>query len=126
MHPEYSVINLNILIQRMSLERVNEFLSTFSCPKNKDIENFLKDRAVEFSNKGIARTHLVLKGEESNMIILGYYTLANKILPISNEDLSNTEKKKYERFGILDDNTNIYNIPMPLIASPLGSSTETP
>ena len=113
---EYFVINLNTAIEVFSLERVKDILSTFSCDLNDDIESFLKERAIDFSNKGIARTHLVLREAGSEIEILGYYTLTNKVLAIPNEGLSGTERKRVERFGVLDINSNTYDIPMPLIA----------
>jgi len=95
---------------------VSNILSTFSCPHNEDIELFLKERAIDFSNQGIARTHLIMRESPSGLELLGYYALTNKVLTISPEGLSKSTKKRIERFGVLDAVTNIYHVATPLIA----------
>ncbi|MDR1796728.1 MAG: N-acetyltransferase [Clostridiales Family XIII bacterium] len=116
MTPDFFSVKLQTVIKTMPVERVNEILSTFSCPLNDDIEHFLKERAVEFSNKGIARTHLVMRGEGDGLELLGYYTLANKILTIAADSMSKTTRSRIERFGVIDTHTGLYNVPTPLIA----------
>ena len=115
MLPEYS-LNLNTAIVDTSFERVKTILSTFSCKPNEDIEKFLKERSIDFSNKGIARTHLLVRGSGADLELLGYYTLSNKIAAIPNSSISNTTRKRLERFGVLDTKTDCYNVAMPLIA----------
>jgi hypothetical protein len=107
---------LQTAIEALSVEGVTNILSTFSCSINDDIERFLKEKSIEFSNKGIARTHLVLFDSGSRFELMGYYTLTNKILSISPEGLSNSTKKRVERFGVIDSHTGLYNVPTPLIA----------
>jgi hypothetical protein len=79
-----------------------DYLSDFSCAYNKDIETFLRNNAIDFSNRGIARTHLVTGKIDDKDAILGYFTLANKILTISSNNLSKSMAKKIERFGLFD------------------------
>lgn len=38
---------------------VKSIFSTFVCTKNKDVENFLKDKAIEFSKRHFSKTYLV-------------------------------------------------------------------
>jgi hypothetical protein len=90
---EYFTINLQIAIETMTMERVKNILSTFSCALNNDIEHFLKERAIEFSNLGIARTHLILHKSLVGLDVLGYYALTNKVLTIS----PTTSIKLYEK-----------------------------
>ena len=59
------------------LERV---LSGFSCPKNPDVERFLKKSAIEFTKKSQSVTYLVFSFE--NKLLVGYFTLAIKLLTI--------------------------------------------
>lgn len=47
---EYIQINLSNLLKEIGEDRTNSVLSTFSCPVNKDIEDFLKNKAISFSN----------------------------------------------------------------------------
>lgn len=55
----YIQINLSDLLEQLGEDEVKEILSSFSCPINADVENFLKERAVEFSKRQFSKTHLV-------------------------------------------------------------------
>jgi hypothetical protein len=101
---------------RNPVERIQTFLSAFSCKHNEDIENFLRNNAIDFSNRGIARTHLITTELGGNKAILGYFALTNKIMTISPDNLSKGMAKKIERFGLLDIKQNTYSVPSPLIA----------
>jgi len=61
MASEYLTVKLQDAIKTLTVERVQAILSTFSNPLNDDIEGFLKYRAIDFSERGIARTHLVVR-----------------------------------------------------------------
>jgi hypothetical protein len=98
------------------VEGIHDILSTFLCPYNKDIENFLKARALDFSARGIAQTHLVIGDVNGEAALLGYFTLTNKILMLSSDDLSKSMLRKVQLFGVHDEETGIYSIPTPLIA----------
>jgi hypothetical protein len=98
------------------VERAESVLSTFTSIHDSDIERFLKENAVGFSNQGIARTHLVMAGIGNSQALLGYFTLANKVLAVPREYLSKTFEKRMARYGIFDDKTSCYTVPMPLIA----------
>ena len=91
------------------------FLSTYVCPKNKDIEEFLLTKAIDFALQGIAQTHLVVVDTARGPELLGYFTLANKIADIPITLLSKTYQKRVQKFGILTPEGTIM-IPMPLIA----------
>lgn len=99
-----------------SAEEVISFLSAFSSKHNLDIEQFLKNDAIDFSNRGIARTHLVVARCNSRPVLLGYFTLANKVLLVPRGAMSNTVEKRVSRFGPLNKSTDTYSIPAPLIA----------
>ncbi|MDR2162814.1 MAG: N-acetyltransferase [Clostridiales Family XIII bacterium] len=98
------------------MKEVQSLLSTFSSRYDPDIEQFLKERAIDFSNRGIARTHLVMLRTVDTPILLGYFTLTNKILSIPCGAISKGIEKRLSRFGPLDENTDSYSVPMPLIA----------
>ena len=73
-------------------ENLKVLLSGFSCPLNKEVENFLKYSAIEFTKKYQSITYLVfLKGTNE---LVGYFTLALKILSINEKNISNTIKRK--------------------------------
>ena len=50
---------------------------TFSCPKNKDIEDFLKEKSIDFEKKHFSRTYLVIDEHQN---LAGYFTLALKAM----------------------------------------------
>lgn len=83
---EYTVINIKNILENLGEEQTKKLLSNFLCKNNKEIEIFLHKNAIEFSKKKIAMTFLLI-GEEG---ILGYFTLANKVIKISKYNLSKT------------------------------------
>ena len=93
------------------LDRV---LSGFSCPKNPDVERFLKKSAVEFAKKNQSVTYLVFSMESKEL--LGYFTLAVKPLTVRGEMVSNTTKRKLLRISELDEKSDTYTMSAYLIA----------
>ena len=93
------------------LDRV---LSGFSCPKNPDVERFLKKSAVEFAKKNQSVTYLVFSVESKEL--LGYFTLAIKPLTVRGEMISNTAKRKLLRISELDEKSDTYTMSAYLIA----------
>ena len=89
-------------------------LSGFSCPKNPDVERFLKNSAVEFAKKSQSVTYLVFSVESKEL--LGYFTLALKPLTVRGKTVSNTTKRKLLRISELDENSDTYNMSAYLIA----------
>ena len=60
-----------------------EALSSFQCAKDKDIENFLQQKALNFLNRGWCAIYLILDEEALNQQefkILAYFTLSHKTL----------------------------------------------
>lgn len=60
---QYSLVYLHdyIVSNEIGEEEIKSILSDFSCPKNQDIEKFLKEKALAFEKIGFARTILVFK-----------------------------------------------------------------
>ena len=59
-------IALSDMLKAEGEDRVKSILSNFSCPLNRDVEQFIKNKAIEFDKQGIAATHLIFtsfKGE---------------------------------------------------------------
>ncbi|MCU5500347.1 hypothetical protein OCF63_20615 [Bacillus wiedmannii] len=72
------IISLDSLIQAESEEsEVKEYLSSFLCHKDKDVQSFLHDKALENEKRAFTRTSLVIDDEHNNDII-GYFTLMIK------------------------------------------------
>lgn len=91
-----------------------ELLSGFSCPKNPDVERFLKKSAIEFTKKNQSVTYIVVSADDVKL--LGYFTLALKPLTIRGETVSNTTKKKLLRISELDEKSDTYTMSAYLVA----------
>lgn len=76
----YGLVNLKEMIEEVGEDRVKEILSAFSCPLNKDVEFFLHNKAIEFAKQGIAQTQLVFTSYKGEPVLVGYFTLSNKVL----------------------------------------------
>jgi len=78
---------LNELLSAYPEELVSCKLSGFSCEKDKDVESFLKEKAIVQEKKHISRTYLVYSVDQFE--IMAYFTLA-----ISNMDASGLQCSK--------------------------------
>lgn len=112
----YKLINISNLVKEMGEDAVKDVLSTFSSPRNVDIEFFLKDKAIEFSKHGIAATHLVFASHENETALIGYFALATKYITVSKKKLSNNMKKRVAKFGTYNEDMQGYTLAAPLIA----------
>ncbi|EOS72959.1 hypothetical protein C817_05262 [Dorea sp. 5-2] len=93
---------------------LDRLLSEFSCPKNPDVEHFLKSNCVQFTKKNQSVTYLVMSMEKGEL--LGYFTIALKPLTVRDEMISNTVKRKIKRVSEFDSQTNSYTMSAYLIA----------
>jgi hypothetical protein len=91
-----------------------KLLSEFSCPKNPDVERFLKKSAIEFTKRNQSVTYLVFSKNNGEM--LGYFTLALKPLTVRGKTVSNTVKRKLLRISELDKKSDTYVMSAYLIA----------
>ena len=57
---DYAVVNILDYMELIGEESVVDVLSGFSCPKNKEIENFVRNNAVEFAKRKMSITYLLL------------------------------------------------------------------
>lgn len=112
----YSLINLFDMLQELGEDKLKIILSSYLCPYNKDIEYFLKDRAIEFSRQRIAATHLVFASYMDKHVLIGYFTLANKFIFIPQRlfNKSKTLRKRIAKFGARQENG--YSLSTPLLA----------
>jgi hypothetical protein len=102
-------------VKNTSVERAELFLSTYACPQNRDIEDFLRVKAIDFSLQGIAQTHLVIARVLDEPELVGYFALANRIADVPLSMLSKSYQKKVGKFSVFTpEGTSM--IPMPLIA----------
>ena len=114
----YLVINIRRYLNsdnpKLGESRLLQVLSGFSCPRNPDVERFLKKSSVEFTKKNQSVTYLVF--DINSMVLVGYFTLALKPLTVRGETVSNTVKRKLLRVSELDKNTDTYTMSAYLVA----------
>jgi hypothetical protein len=113
---KYDIINLLDYVKVKSEDEVLALLSSFSCPLNKDIEFFFKERAVSFARQGIAQTHLVTAVVADKNVLMGYFSLTLKTFSIPKASVSNTTFKRLSRYGKMSNNNSEIALPMPFIA----------
>ncbi len=111
-------VNLSDMLEQLGEDSVKEILSTFSCPKNKDVEIFLKTKAIEFSKRGFSKTHLVFWMTEDGLEkeLVGYYTISSKHITVQRSAVNSKEARKLREHGVFDEKTNKYTVSAPLIA----------
>lgn len=89
-------VPLSDLIKEYEIEKVERYLSTFFCKKNKDVENFLKIRAIEYEKLNNSRTFLIV--DQENLNLVGYFTLALSSIDLVDTKLSGRKKHRL-RYG---------------------------
>lgn len=114
---EFLRINLNQLIENAGEDKAKNILSSFSCPVNIDVQEFLKAKAITFSKMGLAKTHLIFWHEEgATLELVGYFSIAAKFFTVSKDAVSNRTIKKISQYGNYSADMKKYIIAAPLIA----------
>lgn len=68
----------------------------FKCSLNKDVDEFLKNKAISFELKSVSRTYLIL---DEYGLILGYFSLSFKDVTLDTAKISNTKIKNLDGFS---------------------------
>ena len=99
-------------------------LSCFSCPLNRDVEDYLKNpkRATNSSHMSSSVTYLVLDPQTYG--VLGYFTLMMKAYSVESKQLSSKNRRLVERFSEVDKQGK-FVVPVYLIAQ-LGKNFALP
>lgn len=105
------------LIESGETEAISNILAEFSCPHNKDVENFLKEKAVAFSKQRIAATYLVFRQYKGEDVVVGYFSIAQKYFHIDFKkgSLSKTLRKRINKFAVREESLHRYIISAILI-----------
>ncbi|MDR2006662.1 MAG: GNAT family acetyltransferase [Acidaminococcales bacterium] len=121
----YKIVNLIDTLNTDVEDNIKVVLNSFCSPYSKDIEDFLKTKAIEFAKQGWAQTHLVFAPYKGKNHFAGYFTLANKEFFISEHvfkscsgrsKINSRLRKKLLKFGTRDNELKGYRITSPLIA----------
>lgn len=117
MELKYQIISLNKLLEAYDDEKkVKEILNAFECINNIDVEKFLHEKAILFDKQGISKTHLIYTSYKEKMVLVGYFTLANKNFVVkSSANISKTWKRRLAKFSHYNDEVKQHIITAPLI-----------
>lgn len=97
----------------MGEEALAIFIQSFSCPKNREVEDFLKNKARHSSRLSSSMTYLVWDDETKEL--LGYFTLTAKAYSVMGVSLNSKNRRLIERFAEVDAN-GYFNAAVYLIA----------
>lgn len=111
---QYTVINILDLMDAVGENEVRKGLSDFLCPQNAEIENFIRNNAIDFAKRKLSITYLLL--DNTDGAITGYFTLAHKAIEIKNDNISNTTRRKLSSHARLDSDTNSFTASAFLLA----------
>lgn len=116
---KFTVINIRDCLQenndiKIGEDELLEILSDFFCPKNPDVEKFLKRQSIEFVKKNQSVTYLVFSNEDA--VLVGYFTLTIKPISVCADKFSNNIKRKLLRISELNEEKQTYHMAAYLIA----------
>ena len=78
----YIIINLKDIYNSIGEKKTKEKLKEFECDQNKDVEYFIREKAIEFSKQLIAETFIVMAEYKGENVIVGYFSITNKSIII--------------------------------------------
>ena len=111
----YKIINLRDIYNTLGENKTRHILKNYTCELNRDVEYFLKEKAIEFSKQDISRTYIVMSQYKGENVIVGYFAITNKVTNIKRIALSETKRKRLLKFAIYDKDSRCYSIALPLI-----------
>ena len=97
----YSVQNLSDVLESGGEEFAKALAAGFTCKHNKEIDDYLRDDAIDFTRRSMTITHLVFENETG--VLLGYFALTHKPLTFVGDNLSANQRKRMERFAKIND-----------------------
>ncbi len=117
MDSSYYQVNLQDMIDQLGEDRVNSILSSFTCPLNPDVEDFLHRKAILFSKQGYSKTFLVFwcSEDETEKYLVGYYSIASKTISVEKNAVSRTMYKRILKFQVASFTNDGCIIPAILI-----------
>lgn len=112
----YNIINLKDMYEAVGEQKTKEILKDFKCNFNKDVEYFIKEKAIQFLKMRISQTFLVSSSYKGENVIVGYFAITNKVTKIRKNMLSNTLKKRIGNFAEQSEiDKKHYEVSIPLI-----------
>lgn len=112
----FNIFSLREMVEQLGEVQIKNMLSDFSCPLNGDVEYFLKNKAIEFDKQAISKTHLIYTSYQKEVVLIAYFTLAQKVFDIPIKNISKRLRQRIRKFGNYDVSCRSYRITAPLIA----------
>ena len=126
MMSECIAANIQDMMKAIGEEGLQRLLSDFSSPLNKEVEDFVRNKSIEFAKKKLSITYLVIrKTDDGDVILAGIFTLAHKAVEVTNTNISNTARRKLSRYAKLDEEADKCNVSAFLIAQ-FGKNSAVP
>ena len=110
----YETVNILDMLEAIGEDALVAILSDFSCPKNPEIETFVRKNALDFAKKKISITYMVM--DSTNGDLVSIFALTHKALEINCTGLSSTTQKKLSRYAQYDKKSKICSVSAFLIA----------
>jgi len=111
----FEIIHLFELLSMEGGESLFKEMADSFSSINKDVEIFFKEKAVQSCKLNTSSTYIIVSTNR-NLEVLGYFTLATKMLTIKLSTLSKSEQKTINRYGYYDEDSDSLKIPAILIA----------
>ena len=104
-YKNYLCFSISELLRKYSKEELQTKFNVFSCQKNKEIELFIKNDAINFSLKHQSVSYIIFDTTVNRVV--AYFALSIKPIRFDINTLSNTALKRLERISEVDllDNT---------------------
>ena len=93
---------------------LENIIASFSCPRNNEVESFLKNNAIDFTKQNKSATYLVFSCEDDSLT--GYFSVIIKPLDVFTETLSNSFRKRVAGFSKYNEGNRTYLTAAYLIA----------
>jgi len=90
---DYNVTPLRKVLAAYPQDYLSKTLSSFSCERDKDVESFLKDKAIMYEKRHLSRTYLMFAENETRDLD-AYFTVAVSSMDVSSLECSNELRKK--------------------------------
>jgi len=78
----YKLYSLKELLDNSSQSQIKKLFKTFKCLRNRDLENFLHNKAITFEKNGRSRSYIYIDVLEKKVI--AYFTISISSLSVEN------------------------------------------
>ena len=96
----YLCLNIAELLRKYSKEELQSKFDNFTCNKNKEIEMFIKNNAIDFSLKHQSVSYIIFDTKTQDVV--AYFALSIKPIRFDINRLSNTALKRLQRISEVD------------------------